>query len=105
MEHCNKVHECHLPPDNKVALSSKTIEEKREGKGRGEGRGGGGGEEGKRQEKKEEEESCEHQMTDTEAWSPADSLTLHHLVKVKDTTRRVEPASKRIEDAPQVGLR
>ena len=117
MEQCNKVHDCYLPPDNKVALSSKTVEEKGEWKiggeggreeGGGEGEGGGGGGEGKRQEKKEEkdgEESCEHQLTNTETWNPADSLTLHHLVNVKDTTRGVEPAPRRVEDAPQVGLR
>ena len=108
MEQCNKDHDCHLPPDNKVALPSKTVEEKGEWKIGGGGEGGGGGGEGKRQEKKEEkdgEESCEHQLTNTETWNPADSLTLHHLVNVKDTTRGVEPAPRRVEDAPQVGLR
>ena len=129
MKQCNKDHDCYLPPDNKVALSSKTVEEKGEWKiggeggeggggggggeggreeGGGEGEGGRGGGEGKRQEKKEEkdgEESCEHQLTNTETWNPADSLTLHHHVNVKDTTRGVEPAPRRVEDAPQVGLR
>ena len=107
VEHCIKfeVPNCHLPPDNKVALSSKTVESseceeegKRDWKGGGEG-GGGGGE---RQEKKGEEygeESSEHQLTDTEAWIPADSLTLHHLVKVEGTTRI---AAGRVEDTSQV---
>ena len=48
-----EVSNCHFPPDNKVTLSSKTLEsseceeeEKREWKGGGVGGGGGGGGEG-----------------------------------------------------------
>ena len=42
MKQCNKDHDCYLPPDNKVALSSKTVEEK------GEWKIGEGGEGGRR---------------------------------------------------------
>ena len=62
---------------------------------------------GKRQEKRREEcgdESSEHHLTDTEA--PADSLTLHHLVKVEDKKDKgMEMAAGRVEDTSQVGLR